>query len=210
MSQFTFTRVVFFDFDGTLTRTDTVLPFIRFCYNNPLIFYLKLLMISPILLAYLAKWVSNQRAKEAVFRTFLRGWTNEQFYQFAQQFAQTQLPQLLRPEGMEKLKFHQKQGDKCILVSASLQAYLQVWGEINGFHGVLATELATENHILTGELHGENCHDWGKVRRIEQVFGQIIWQNSMAYSDSLVDLPMLQHAQTGFLWDKKTRQFLPI
>lgn len=200
-------RYAFFDFDGTLTRTDTVLPFLKFCCDNPLIFYGKLLYLSPILLGYLAGWVDNARAKEAVIHAYLNGWRETDVQAQAQAFAQTQLPALLHPEGMAKLAAHRAQGDVCVLVSASPEWYLHAWAAQHGFAAVLATKMATVSGCLNGKIDGENCHDSTKVRRIEAQFGRECWQNSVAYSDATVDLPMLRAAAAGYLLNKKTGQF---
>lgn len=192
----------FFDFDGTLTRIDTVLPFLQYYCANNARFYAKLLRQSPILLAYIAGYASNLRAKEAVFREFLAGHPTEHVQQIAREFAQRKLPELLLPQGMEKLRQHQQRGDVCVLVSASPEIYLHDWAAANGFQAALGTRLQSVSGCLNGFVDGENCHDHAKVRRIEQQFGADCWANSYAYSDSRVDLPMLQKATHGFLLQK--------
>lgn len=103
----------FFDFDGTLTHTDMVLPFLQYYCANNVRFYAKLLRQSPILLAYLAGYASNLRAKEAVFREFLAGHNTEHVQQIAREFAQHKLPELLLPQGMEKLHQHHSNMAMC-------------------------------------------------------------------------------------------------
>lgn len=192
-------KFAFFDFDGTLTRTDTVLPFLRHDCGNDVLYFVRLLRHSPILLAYLCGKTSNLRAKETVFTAFLAGKEAERVAQSARDFAHFRLPELLLDVGMAKLRQHQEQGDFCVLVSASPEIYLHEWGKINGLDAVIGTRLQSVSGCLNGRVDGENCHDWGKVRRIEQQFGVDCWHNSVAYSDSRVDLPMLQKASHGFL-----------
>lgn len=192
-------KLAFFDFDGTLTRTDTVLPFLRHDCGNDVLYFARLLRHSPVLLAYLCGKASNLQAKETVFTAFLAGKETERVAQSARDFARFRLPELLLDVGMAKLRHHQEQGDFCVLVSASPEIYLHEWGKINGLDAVIGTRLQSVSGCLNGRVDGENCHDWGKVRRIEQQFGADCWQNSVAYSDSRVDLPMLQKANRGFL-----------
>ncbi|QMT31091.1 HAD family hydrolase [Alysiella filiformis] len=195
-------KFAFFDFDGTLTRTDTVLPFLKYACANRADYYAKLLRQSPVLLAYLLGCASNLRAKEAVFTEFLAGQKWDAVQNVAHDFARFRLPELLLPAGMQVLREHQARGDFCVLVSASPEIYLHEWGRINGLDAVLGTRLQVVAGCLTGRVDGENCHDWGKVRRIEAQFGTNCWANSVAYSDSAVDLPMLQQAAQGFLGKK--------
>lgn len=201
------TTYAFFDFDGTLTRKDSVLPFLRFCCASRWVFYGKLLFLLPVLLGYLLGWVSNSRAKESVIGAYLRGWREADVLQKAREFAQTELPQFLLDEGMAKLAFHRARGDVCVLVSASPEWYLLDWAREQGFEAVLATKMAVVSGCLNGKIAGENCHDEAKVRRIEAAFGAQCWQNSVAYSDAKVDLPMLRAAGQGFLLNQKTGRF---
>lgn len=201
------TQYAFFDFDGTLTRCDTVLPFLKFCCQNSLIFYLKILPIIPILIGYLLGWVDNAIAKECVIRTYLHGWHEADIQDKAAEFVAQKLPHLLLPEGMARLAEHQARGDICVLVSASPDWYLHIWGKQHGFAVVLATKMETVSHHITGKISGNNCHGIAKVWRINTHFGASCWQHSVAYSDAAVDMPMLQHAKQGFLLNSKTGKF---
>lgn len=189
----------FFDFDGTLTRTDTVLPFLKFCYKGQMRYYAKLVPLVPMMLGYILGKVPNAVAKEKVIGAYLDGWSVAQVAQLAEQFAHDVLPHALLPVGMEKLTQHQAQGDICVLVSASPEWYLIPWAKAQGFDAVMGTKMAQVNGYLNGKIDGENCHDEGKVRRIEAQWGEACWINSCAYSDSRVDLPMLRKAERGYL-----------
>lgn len=197
----------FFDFDGTLTRYDTVLPFCHFVEHNSYSFIKKLLPISPYLIGYLLGIVSNLQAKEKLFTSYLAKLTLSESEKLAQQFVQQKLNTLLRSEGMQKLHYHQRHHHRCILVSASPELYLIDWAKQNGFECVLATQLEHNNGMLTGKISGKNCIGIEKVNRIEQIFGTQCWQNSYGYSDSLVDKPLLQAVEHSFLW--KNNSFQP-
>lgn len=194
----------FFDFDGTLTRSDTFMPFLHYCAGWR--YYPKLLRVAPVLAGYLTKLVANDVAKEAVLTAFLRGCTETQLEKAACTFVQQGLPHRLLPEGMQKLYEHRQKGHYCILVSASPELYLTEWAKQQGFDGILGTRLAVSDGRLTGKLSGRNCFGEEKVVRIEAEYGQNCWCNSFAYSDSVTDMPMLQRAAHGFLWHKQTFQ----
>lgn len=190
----------FFDFDGTLTMTDTVLPFCRYVARRKgFPFWIRLLRQSPYLIGYLLGLVSNLTAKEKLFAVFLAGLRLPEIEILATDFAQLELPKFLRKEGMQKLHYHREQGYCCVLVSASLVLYLLPWAKQQGFEEVLATELEVLGEQLTGRVAGENCLADVKVQRIEAKWGVDCWLSSYAYSDSLVDTPLLRKAEYGFL-----------
>ena len=194
----------FFDFDGTLTRSDTFMPFLHHCAGWR--YYPKLLLVAPVLAGYLTKLVANDVAKEAVLTAFLRGCTEAKLEKAACTFVMQELPHRLLPEGMQKLHEHRRQGHYCILVSASPELYLTEWAKQQGFDGILGTRLAVSDGQLTGKLSGRNCFGEEKVVRIEAEYGAGCWQNSFAYSDSDTDMPLLKRAANGFLWNKHTFQ----
>lgn len=188
----------FFDFDGTLTTKDSFMPFLKYCVGSTQ-YYLKLIPILPILVGYLVGWIKNDRAKEIVLTHYLKGWSLATLETQSQGFNNEILPSMLLEEGLNALKHYQKQGYYCVLVSASPELYLKYWVEKYGFDGLIGTQLAFDNGILTGKLQGKNCFGEEKVKRIEAEFGIECWKNSVAYSDSKVDLPMLIQAEQGFL-----------
>lgn len=200
----------FFDFDGTLTRIDSVLPFLRYCMHSNWNFYRKLLPLLPQLGGYLSGIISNTQVKEALFTQYLVHWHTQEIEHAAHQFATHILPSLLFNVGMQKLFKHQKNGDFCVLVSASPEFYLLPWAQSQGINAVIATKMQFINNKLTGKITGLNCYGIHKVELIEAHFGKDCWANSVAYSDSRVDLPMLQRVQSGFLLNKYKTDFLPI
>ena len=191
------TPIAYFDFDGTLTQSDTLMPFLQHYSGTQ--YYRKLLRVAPILLGYLAKIVPNDVAKERVLTEFLGQQSEQKVQQAACTFVAQSLPNRLLPVGRNILQQHQQQGHFCALVSASLELYLQDWAKQHGFDAIIGTQLDIQNGKLTGKLHGKNCFGAEKVQRIEQEIGSHCWQNSFAYSDSKTDMPMLESAEKGFL-----------
>ena len=62
-------HLVLFDFDGTLTRKDTLFAFIRY-YHGTVRFVLGFAWLSPVMALYMAKLIRNDRAKEIVLKHF--------------------------------------------------------------------------------------------------------------------------------------------
>lgn len=194
--------VAFFDFDGTLTTGDTLMPFLKFVVGTPT-YYAKLALVSPVLAAYFAKLLRNDIAKQIVLKQYLAGYHIDDLSERGQRFSDEVIPTMLRPEGMERLRWHQEQGHECVLVSASMDVYLNAWAKSEGFSEVICTALEKDdNGYVSGSIQGENCHGEEKVRRIiSSNFRKR--KPAFAYGDSKGDVPMLQHADHGFIFDKE-------
>lgn len=65
-------RVAIFDFDGTITKKDTLLEFIKFS-KGYIAFYKGILRYLPILIAFKIKIYPNWKAKQKIFSYFLKG-----------------------------------------------------------------------------------------------------------------------------------------
>lgn len=191
--------VAFFDFDGTLTRRDSLLPFLRMVAGTPL-FVLRMVLLLPVLAAYATKFLRNDVAKEIVIARFLHGMDMEELRQLGRQFANDRLPGLLRPAGTERLRWHQQQGHACVLVSASLDTYLAPWAHAMGFDDWITSSLETDDSgKFNGHLSGGNCFGEEKVRRIKSWLTGKKINLCYAYGDSPGDLPMLRMANEGYL-----------
>ena len=60
-----------FDFDGTLTNVDSSLKFLAFVSGRA--YFFKMLLLSPVLIAFVLRLKRTVPAKEKVFKSF--GWT---------------------------------------------------------------------------------------------------------------------------------------
>jgi phosphatidylglycerophosphatase C len=132
-------RVAAFDFDGTLTRGDTLLPFLwRYLGSAKLLWVL--VQCSPWLALYVLRVLPNHVAKARLLRLSFTGLPVATAQAWAKDFASNTLPGLLRPWGLARLREHQAQGDVCVLVSASPDLYLQAVAQHLGV-ALLCTQL---------------------------------------------------------------------
>lgn len=200
--------VAAFDFDGTLTRHDTLLPFLLHT-AGAFVFIIKTIQLLPIFTAYAFGLMRNNVAKEKVLGCFLAQMELNKLQQHADQFARTKLPTLLRKEAIQKLEWHQQQGHRCIVISASLENYLQPWANTMGITDVLGSRLKHTGDGLrvTGKLDGENCFGPEKMRRLEALLGQRDGYILYTYGDSRGDKELLSAADYPF-YKSFTRQGL--
>ena len=98
--------IAFFDFDGTITKKDTLLEFIKFSKGLPL-FWFGFAVCSPWILIWKLNIISNQAAKEKVLSFFFRGMKIETFEQLSLAFAKQKIPALLRTKAKAEIKLLQ-------------------------------------------------------------------------------------------------------
>lgn len=186
--------VAAFDFDGTLTRRDTMFPFLLHVVGWRA-FTRHLFMLVPTFVGYGLGLIRNDTAKELVFSRFFAGMSLVDLHKKAEQFAEFAVAKLLRPEAMQRFEWHKEQSHRCIVISASLAIYVQHWAISAGFNDVIATHLDTrKDGSITGNLSGGNCFGGEKVRRLDGLLGSREDYILYAYGDSRGDKELMSFA----------------
>lgn len=199
-------EIALFDFDGTLTRRDTLLPFLRFAAGTTGL-ATGLICAAPQLIGFAFGIVSNDIAKEALLRRVLGGREIEGLRAAGIVFAREIVPQMLDQAAFRWFITHRIAGRICILVTASLDVYVEPWARAQGFDAVICSKLEVVEGRVTGRLDGGNCYGEEKVRRIQSWLRGRKPRHTWAYGDSRGDLEMLCWADTAFyrgqIWDRK-------
>jgi phosphatidylglycerophosphatase C len=183
--------VAAFDFDGTLARRDTLVPFLRQVRGTPRV------LAATALAAVRAR--DRDALKVAVIGHLFGGVPADRVARLGEDYVPTLL-ELLRPEMLERVRWHQDEGHAVVIVSASLGAYLRPLADRLGLDAALAVELVTDaDGVLTGELVGRlNTRGPEKVARlrawVDQRFGPAADFELWAYGDSSGDAEMLDLA----------------
>lgn len=185
-----------FDFDGTITKDDSLLKFIRFVVGD-IRFLIGLVVLSPILVAYKLKVIPNYKAKQKMLSWFFKGYSEDAFIKVANEYSLNHIDKILRSKAMEKLKWHKEQNHKIVIVSASIDCWLRPWCEKNGFE-LLATKLEIKDKMVTGKLLTKNCYGQEKVNRIKEKYDLSQYEYIYAYGDSRGDKEMLELANESF------------
>jgi len=198
------TVVAAFDFDGTLTWRDTLLPFLHRLLGTPTLLWV-LFICSPWLVAYTLRLTSNHRAKAVLLQASLAGRTQADVQRCAQVFVREYLPLQWRPWAMRQLVQHQQQGHRCIIVSASTSLYMHLVGQSLGADAVLCTEMEVAEGRYTGRMATANCHGEEKVRRLQAWLATEFGAAQPvlhAYGDTSGDRPMLRLASVAWYREK--------
>ncbi len=189
-------RIAAFDVDGTLTRRDCVVPFLR-RVGGPGAFAGRVLLDGHRTLPALARR-DRDRLKAIATRAAFRGRDAEVVRDDATRFARDVAADWMRPDVVERLDGHRAAGDAIVLVSASYELYLRPLADLLGGAAVLGTRLDVDrNGGFTGELDGPNCRGPEKVRRLHEWLdghGGRAAVHVTAYGDSAGDRELLQDA----------------
>ena len=185
-----------FDFDGTIARKDSLVDFIQYAVGIPK-YYFGLLILSPMVATYKLKLIPNYTAKEKVLTHFFKGMQTDKFKELAKEYSVNQLPQIIRPSAMEKIKWHQSQNHKVVIVSASIECWLKKWCQSNNID-LIGTRLESINGKLTGKLATKNCHGIEKVNRIKERYNLNNFDYIYAYGDSIGDKEMLELSDQSY------------
>lgn len=195
-----------FDLDRTLTRRDTLLPFLRGVSGRSRAFR-AVVVHSPLMAPALVSRRHRDRAKAAVLATLLKGQDRSAVARKAEAFAAEVVHRRLRPGVLDQLRYHHRAGHELVLVSASPEVYVGPIGRLLGFHAVLATRLEVgPDGCLTGRIEGLNCRGPEKVARLEAWTGGAP-VTVYAYGDSAGDLDLLARADTAFRLRRGRRRF---
>lgn len=189
-------HLALFDFDGTVTSRDTMLEFIRFAGGRSRVL-LGMGTLWPFGGLYLIDGISSQKFTEILMRFFFRGMTQEQVRQLGEEFARSRLPRLVRRRALDRIRWHQENGHRVVVVSASFDVWLKPWCDQNGLE-LLASQFEIRQGRLTGRFEGKECSGPEKVRRIESFLNLDEYSRIYAYGDSRSDKPMLELAHESY------------
>ncbi|MCF6237470.1 MAG: HAD-IB family hydrolase [Candidatus Marinimicrobia bacterium] len=184
----------FFDFDETLLAIDSASVGFRVLREQG---YLKRsFMLKMMLVLFLRKiGMVNEQIMAKAFLSFYRGRSLQPFADSAEDFYSEFLQPNLAPQVVEKLKWHQEQEHLTVLVTGSIDYYLQPVMEDLGLDHLLCTHLETgSDGLLTGRSLGPVCVGKMKVELAQNLAREqnIDLSRSYAYGNSELDIPILE------------------
>lgn len=168
-------RIAAFDFDGTITTRDTLLPFLaRTCGRRT---FARALRSAGLVAArsrvgsrlHPADSHHRDASKTVLLRELLTGRSAVWLAERGDAYAREVLPTVIRPEMIDQIGWHRDNGHELVLVSASLDAYLRPFGTAQGFDEIIAVTLEVDDtDTLTGELARPNVRGPEKAVRLRE------------------------------------------
>jgi phosphatidylglycerophosphatase C len=193
-------RVAAFDVDGTITRRDCVVPFLRRVAGTATLG--RRLVAQTRTVSVLASRRDRDGLKAAAAAAAFTGQPIDRIEELAQDFARSVHSTGLRNDVVTLLEHHRDRGDTVVLVSASFEVYLRPLAELLGVDDVLAARLEVgPDGRLTGQLAGPNCRGPEKVVRLhawlDEHAGGRPGAHVTAYGDSAGDRELLADADVA-------------
>jgi len=193
-------NLALFDFDGTITYGDTFTPFIHFAVTPGRI-VTGTLRLSPMIVGYKLGVVPATSMRAAIVRAAFRGRGQQEVSELGARYSE-RLARGVRPQALEKIRWHQAQGDAVVVVSASLDSYLRGWCAELGL-ALICTELEHDGGVLTGEFAGGDCTGLEKARRVRERYDLGQYPVVYAYGDTPEDYELLRLASRRyFRWQE--------
>lgn len=183
-----------FDFDGTMTRRDTLVPFVMRVVGRRRV--LQALGAESTRLALAAAGRGDRdAAKDRVLTRILAGLPYADVEAAGHLFGVRLSQSAVTPEARDRIAWHRREGHEVVIVSASLDVYLDEVARDLGITHVLCTALDRDQAgLCTGRVRGANCRGIEKAERLRMLFGDDdveLW----AYGNSAGDDEMLALAQ---------------
>ena len=189
-------NLALFDFDGTLYPKDSFTGFIFYTLSKRHIVK-KGLKILPWIQAYYLKLCPAHAMRARLFQSMFKGIAADFVQNLAQEYA-LQLTQNLDQNLLQQLRLHQQNGDRVVLVSASVDLYLVPICKALNIE-LICTTTEIKNGLLTGHYSSEDCSCEQKKLRILQQYNLEDYQYIYAYGNSEEDLDMLSLADHPYM-----------
>ena len=192
-------NLAIFDFDGTLIRGDSFIPYLFCVYLSSLLLAprrfvsisLRLPKIIKNSASHLRGTIDARSLKEMLLSAFIEGLTVTYVNRISRLFCKL-ITRLARKEIVQSLRELKRQGYITVLVSASPDLYLKEIRDIFGFDFLMSTKAEIVDDRVTGKIIGENCKGVEKLRRLREVFTESEIKNAISYADDESDTPLME------------------
>lgn len=187
------TPIAFFDFDDTLSKGDSIFPFLLYAIKRGYAPKIQLLKAAAGFLRWKIQPSSGRAVKEWTL-SFIKGRTVEEMDELARDFFRDVQQNAFFEDAAPELFRLRELGTKIVIVSASSDLYMKVLPEFLPIDAVISTTCELVNGKYTGKI-GKNCKGEEKVNRIRGWLKErgltIDKEHSAGYGDSPSDAPML-------------------
>lgn len=187
-----------FDLDGTITRHDTLWPFIRgFLCRNPARWWRLAPCLGP-----LTRYVCGPRdrgvLKGAIIRLTLGGVSRAALAEWSAEFTARLLRSGLYAEALTCIAAHRRAQAHLVLLSASPNLYVPVIAKALGFDECVCSEVSWgSDGRLDGTLTSANRRGPEKARFVKSLLAERRPLFSHAYGNSTADLEHLRMVSAG-------------
>lgn len=164
-------HVAAFDFDGTISRRDTLVPFLLRATGSAR-FGSALARLGTLAARGRVPIGDRDAVKEHMIGLLLAGRSDATLRALGERYARDLMTgDRLRPAVVDRVHAHRSAGHRCVIVSASLVHYLEPIARALSMDGVIGVELEAVDGRLTGRLARPNVRAEQKALRLREWLG---------------------------------------
>lgn len=190
--------IAVFDLDGTVTQGDTMLPYLRgWLRRHPRRAWFWGALAALGRFAFAGR--DRGRLKSALIRQLMGGATEAEVATWSREFADGLDDVGLCPGALAAIERHRGEGDRLVLLSASVDLYVPRIGARFGFDETICTGVAWRDGRLDGGLTTPNRRADEKLRCIESLRARYPGARIAAYGNSSSDLAHLREVERPML-----------
>ncbi len=178
------TRLAIFDFDDTMFKGDSIVPYLIFCYRQGLFGFGHLIASSLCGMAFVVKLIKSETVKSRSL-SFIKKVDKQRLKKVSEFFVKEYLMPKLFPESLKCLMAHRANNDHVLIVSASPDVYLKYLKKYLPVYEVICSTVDDKGKIIFN-AKGKNKEILIRQYVKEQGLS-VDWENSYAYGDSLSD-----------------------
>lgn len=189
------TPFALFDFDDTICKGDSIVPYVLFCAQKGFATRRHALLAAVRFASSLFGRCTVEEAKQYAL-SFLQGKTEAETTAIAHEFWQKRLKKRFFSGAVQEMQRLKDEGYHVLVVSASVTAYMDVLPSYLPADDVIATVCGMDGDGKYNGYLGDNCRGVQKPLRIAAYLAAnhllLDYEASRAYGDSPSDEPMLR------------------
>jgi len=191
-------QIAVFDLDGTITRHDTLMPYLRgWRKRHPRRGSLWQIVVA--LWSYVRRGCDRGRLKSELIRMLMAGAARAEVENWSREFVAGLDDDVICPGAVAAIEGHRHAGDLLVLLSASVDLYVPRIAERLGFDETICTEVAWRDGRLVGWLTTPNRRAGEKRRCIDVLRTRFPGLAIAAYANSISDLEHLRAVERPLL-----------
>jgi phosphatidylglycerophosphatase C len=192
-------QLAVFDLDGTITRSDTLLPYVMRSPASGPRKMLGLLVFLQSLILFCVGLLDHGQLKSAFIRSILGGKTRSEIDAWTAKFVPALLASGVFADALARIAQHRREGARLVLLSASTDLYVPAIGAALGFDEVICTGLRWNGDRLDGHLSTPNRRGTEKTRCFEALRRLNPGSVTAAYGNAGTDLDHMRLADYPLL-----------
>ena len=199
-------KIALFDFCGTIVNFSTADSFVDFvrhktkCKKMIIKNIIRKLLVKTNVIKLIQKY-SSLHVHKLLYLWQIKGIDKSKLEDFALQYYETKIKPNFIQETLDEINKLKNLGYCLYIVSGGYDVYLKYFVRDFCFNGLFCTKIQYKNQKATGCFDGLDCLGQNKIVLLKEFFNtnSLKLLDSVSYSDSESDLPLLNYCKDGVI-----------